>query len=117
MLQHHLGFVLKPVQPPPRGDREVDFYRKISSSNHKDDVSFRQMTPRFHGVENIVKEDGSKSQYLVLGKLINIKGGVWAKALFLVNTSRRGKVGVQIATKLLTLILSTPRRSERKPGR
>jgi len=69
MLQHHLGFVLKPVQPPPRGDREVDFYRKISSSNHKDDVSFRQMTPRFHGVENIVKEDGSKSQYLVLENL------------------------------------------------
>jgi len=69
MLQHHLGFVLKPVQPPPRGDREVDFYRKISSSNHEDDVSFRPKTPRFHGVENIVKEDGSKSQYLVLENL------------------------------------------------
>ena len=68
MLQHHLGYVLKPVQPPPRGMREVEFYQKLSQSSHQDDVKLRQLTPRFYGVEN-VKVKGASHQFLVLGKI------------------------------------------------
>jgi len=69
MLQHSQGFVLKPVQPPPRGQREVDFYTKITSSAADDDVKMRELTAKFHGVENIKMTDGTKSQFLMLENL------------------------------------------------
>ena len=68
MLQHSQGFVLKPVQPPPRGQREVDFYTNISSSTLADDLRFRELTPKFHGVENIKMANGEESQFLMLGE-------------------------------------------------
>jgi len=69
MLQHDLGVVLKPIQPPPRGLRELEFYKKISSSCEEEDVKIRDLTPKFYGVETIKLSDGHQGQYLVLENL------------------------------------------------
>ena len=72
MLQHSQGFVLKPVQPPPRGQREVDFYINMSASTAEDDVRFRELTPKFYGVEQIKMKNGEENQFLMLGFLLKI---------------------------------------------
>lgn len=69
ILQHDLGVVLKPIQPPPRGLRELEFYKKISSSCEEEDVKIRDLTPKFYGVETIKMSDGIQGQYLVLENL------------------------------------------------
>ena len=59
--------VLKPVQPPPRGLREIAFYEKISTSSDPECAQWREFAPHFHGLETLTKEDGTTSQYLMLG--------------------------------------------------
>lgn len=51
MLQHVDGTILKPVQPPPRGQCELDFYSKVFDENTKDPVllTIRPFLPRFYG--------------------------------------------------------------------
>ena len=52
MLQHADGSVLKPVQPPPRGEREVAFYKKLFDSSCGDPVllTLRPFLPKFLGM-------------------------------------------------------------------
>jgi len=54
MLQHLDGSILKPVQPPPRGEREVNFYRKIFDPKCDDPVllTLRPFLPKFLGMWN-----------------------------------------------------------------
>ena len=59
--------VLKPVQSPPRGPREIAFYEKISTSNDPECQKWRDLAPHFFGFETVYKEDRTSSQYLVLG--------------------------------------------------
>lgn len=47
------GIVLKPVQPPPRGQRETTFYKTISKSTDPKDVELRKHIPRFFGIEEV----------------------------------------------------------------
>ena len=70
------GRLLKPVQAPPRGQREIDFYSRIFSSVSKDstDKKLRHHVPHFYGVEEYPakKYEGSLEkgrQYLVLQDL------------------------------------------------
>ena len=47
------GKILKPIQPPPKGPREANFYVEINRSNHPIDVLIRNHIPKFHGLEQV----------------------------------------------------------------
>ena len=47
------GRLLKPVQAPPRGRRELDFYKRINSSKDPTDLRLKQCIPQFFGVEKV----------------------------------------------------------------
>merc|ERR1719189_1499236 len=47
------GRLLKPIQAPPRGRRELDFYKKINSSKDPVDLRLKNCIPEFFGVEKI----------------------------------------------------------------
>ncbi|CAK8673244.1 unnamed protein product [Clavelina lepadiformis] len=52
MLQYMDGSILKPVQPPPRGEREVRFYRELFDPNCEDPVflTLRPFLPKLLGI-------------------------------------------------------------------
>ena len=66
------GKLLKPVQTPPRGQRELDFYSKLfSSKSDSTDKKIRRHLPVFFGVKDVpVKNcDSQTAKYLVLQDL------------------------------------------------
>lgn len=69
MLLHEEGFVLKPVQGPPKGKREIEFYQHISSSPHPVDLQFYNLVPKFYGTERLQDDSLSHKQYLILEDL------------------------------------------------
>ena len=71
MLKHESGLVLKPVQPPPRGPREVEFYQTLYSSTKEDHVKLKNFAPKFFGTENVKMSNGEFSEFIVLGKTIS----------------------------------------------
>lgn len=66
MLQHADGSIMKPVQPPPRGECEVNFYSKVFDPKCEDPVlqTLRPFLPKFCGVcypfSSPGREDSSK---------------------------------------------------------
>merc|ERR550517_1573035 len=71
LLVHESGFVLKPVQPPPKGTREVAYYQSINSSEDPVDRRLVQLTARFYGTQAVKVQNGvvGLSDYLVLENL------------------------------------------------
>jgi len=69
MLMHESGFVLKPVQAPPKGLREVSFYQTISTSTSETDIKFKALTAKFFGTDSVKLANGDLSEYLVLENL------------------------------------------------
>jgi len=71
LLVHESGFVLKPVQAPPKGTREVAFYQSINSSDDEVDQQLVQLTARFYGTQAVKVQNGvvGLSDYLVLENL------------------------------------------------
>jgi len=69
LLMHESGLVLKPVQAPPKGTREVAFYKKISSSSLSVDVHLKQFTAKFLGIEELQLANGEGGDYLILENL------------------------------------------------
>jgi len=69
LLKHESGFVLKPVQAPPRGGREITFYQTISSSTIPTDVKMAELTAKFFGTESVNMINGELCEYLVLENL------------------------------------------------
>ena len=53
MVKRINGKVLKPLQPPPRGDREVNFYEEVQGSNEAIDKEIRNCLPEYFGVEKV----------------------------------------------------------------
>ncbi len=53
LLQTNDGNVLKPVQSPPRGEREHNFFKRIFSSNdsdlNQDEINLRSFLPTYRG--------------------------------------------------------------------
>ena len=53
LLQTNDGFVLKPVQSPPRGEREHNFFKHIflSDSNelNEDEIELKNLLPTYRG--------------------------------------------------------------------
>jgi len=56
ILTNKEGCILKPIQPPPRGDREVEFYQTVTTSSDKEVAQFVQFIPQFFGT--CTKKDG-----------------------------------------------------------
>ncbi|XP_012872657.1 PREDICTED: inositol polyphosphate multikinase isoform X2 [Dipodomys ordii] len=52
ILQHPDGTVLKQLQPPPRGPRELDFYNMVYAADCSDGVlvELRKYLPKYYGV-------------------------------------------------------------------
>ena len=54
LLQTHDGHVLKPLQSPPRGERELGFFNRIFSENendlNEDERELRSLLPTFRGL-------------------------------------------------------------------
>jgi len=69
LLKHESGFVLKPVQAPPRGAREIAFYQTISSSTVATDIKMATLTAKFFGTESVKMTNGESCEYLVLENL------------------------------------------------
>lgn len=66
------GSILKHVQRPPKGQRELDFYDEVfKSADDNTLIELRPFVPEFHGVINGEKNGGvAKHQYLKLENLI-----------------------------------------------
>ena len=47
------GKILKPIQPPPKGPREANFYLNINRSNNPIDHLIRSHIPKFYGLEQV----------------------------------------------------------------
>jgi len=62
LLKHPDGRVLKPVQPPPKGVRELGFYRELADSRDDGDSALKGVIPAFYGTA--VNEKGD--EFLVL---------------------------------------------------
>jgi len=69
LLMHESGFVLKPIQAPPKGTREVSFYQTIATSSVSTDIQFRSLTAKFFGTESVMMSTGEYCEYLVLENL------------------------------------------------
>ena len=56
MLLDSDGKLLKPIQAPPRGEREVEFYQTVFGCETSDQsiLRLRQFVPTFHGVKHVV---------------------------------------------------------------
>ena len=84
LLKHKSGLVLKPMQAPPRGTREVrsqvfsfrlelnmflkvKFYQHLYSSIQEADVRMRNLAPKFFGTENVKMSNGEMNEFIVLG--------------------------------------------------
>ena len=52
-MQTNDGYVLKPVQSPPRGEREHSFFKRLFSSNdsdlNQDEIHLRNLLPTYRG--------------------------------------------------------------------
>lgn len=67
ILQKEGGKLLKPVQPPPKGKREKEFYIQLFSSSDPTDIYFRSLLPNFYGIEEIrFLHGGPSREYIAL---------------------------------------------------
>ena len=64
MLTKKDGRILKPIQPPPRGDREVKFYQDVTNSEDPEVAKFLSFIPTYFG--NCSKADG---QFMIIENL------------------------------------------------
>jgi len=69
LLRHGSGLVLKPVQAPPKGRREVAFYQKLSTSSNETDIQFKSLTAKYFGTKSVTLSSGDVIEYLVLENL------------------------------------------------
>jgi len=56
ILTNKEGCILKPIQPPPRGDREVEFYKTVNTSSDPELIQFVEFIPQYFGT--CTKKDG-----------------------------------------------------------
>ena len=62
-LQHEDGTILKPVQVPPKGQTEVEFYEEVfgeQASTDKVLLQLRELVPKFHAIVHAPKEPNGK---------------------------------------------------------
>ena len=67
-LMHPDGRILKPVQPPPKGPREVGFYRSLQESTDPVDKAILEVVPQFFGIGQTTQSNGvtKNEDFLIL---------------------------------------------------
>merc|ERR1711892_349300 len=63
------GLVMKPIQEGVRGEREVEFYKTVTSSLDPTESVWKEFIPQFHGMTSKPLEDGTKVAYLMMENL------------------------------------------------
>ena len=63
------GLVLKPIQEGRRGEREVEFFKTVTSSSDPAESVWQEFIPHFYGVSSKILEDGTKVEYLMMENL------------------------------------------------
>jgi len=63
------GLVMKPIQEGVRGEREVEFYKTVTSSTDPTESVWKEFIPQFHGSGSKTLEDGTKVEYLMMENL------------------------------------------------
>ena len=72
LLVNGLGLALKPIQPAETGGlREVEFYQNVTASTDAELQRWRELAPKFYGIETVVREDSEASEHMVLENLIS----------------------------------------------
>lgn len=68
ILKKEDGKILKPIQLPPKGIREKEFYLSLFNSKEDIDIEFRSHLPRFYGIDEIGFENGhtKTEEFIVL---------------------------------------------------
>lgn len=69
MLIDKEGCILKPVQAPPRGEREIAFYETITNSTDPGVHAFEKFTPKYFGVKTRRNSKGDETEFLVIENL------------------------------------------------
>lgn len=69
MLIDKEGCILKPVQAPPRGEREIAFYETITNSTDTGVHAFEKFTPKYFGVKTRRNSQDEESEFLVIENL------------------------------------------------
>jgi len=66
------GRILKPVQAPPKGEREISFYKQLLESTDPDDQRISQVVPEFFGVGHATTKNGkvTSEEFLVLSNVM-----------------------------------------------
>uniref|UniRef100_A0A1B6DQ49 Kinase n=1 Tax=Clastoptera arizonana TaxID=38151 RepID=A0A1B6DQ49_9HEMI len=54
MLKHKDGFVLKPVNRPEQGKREIAFYESFQTTSDPILLKFKEFIPEFRGTTNLI---------------------------------------------------------------
>lgn len=60
--------MLKPVQVPPKGQTEVEFYQEVfgeQASTDKVLLQLRELVPKFHGIVHAPKEPDGKDIHVL----------------------------------------------------
>ncbi|ODM97617.1 Inositol polyphosphate multikinase [Orchesella cincta] len=80
--KHKHGYILKPFQKPPLGNREKDFYKQVFEKNPRKEEYYNileNFLPKFYGVAQIIKrnsssnngnENGVAPKYLVMENIL-----------------------------------------------
>lgn len=59
-------YVLKPVEKESHGKREIDFYRKVTSSEDPVCLDLKTLIPEFYGTELLTWNESSKCSIIIL---------------------------------------------------
>lgn len=79
---HEDGTVLKPVQVPPKGQTEVEFYQEVfgeQASTDKVLLQLRELVPKFHGIVHAPKEPDGKDVTCLGVDSCTIKSSLFGK--------------------------------------
>lgn len=60
MLKHKDGYVLKPVNRPEQGKREISFYESFQTTSDPVLLRFKDFIPVFKGTTNLILNGKSK---------------------------------------------------------
>ncbi|XP_023349208.1 inositol polyphosphate multikinase alpha isoform X2 [Eurytemora carolleeae] len=63
------GCILKPIQAPPRGVREKNFYEEVFSSQDPQKVEFQTFLPKYYGSCKKKNKDGDLAEFLMIENL------------------------------------------------
>lgn len=59
MLKHKDGYVLKPIEKPVYGEREIKFYEGLQSATDNVSVELRKFVPKYLGTTTLrINEKG-----------------------------------------------------------